>query len=142
MADLNARQARVDEHMRAENEHDVDAIMATFGTDPWFELNGVQLPGTSGIRGMYDAFGFGNNGSFSDIRLDEVHRHVSDDAIILELTINGRHTGEFQGVPASGNAFRIPACAVFGFDSDEKVAGERVYFDGALLMQQLAANNS
>ena len=139
MADLNARQALVDEHMRAENEHDVEAIMATFGKDPWFELNGTQLPGVEGIRGMYEGFGFGNNGSFSEIRIEEVHRHIGEDAIVLELIINGRHTGDFQGVAASGNAFRIPACAVVGFDNEDKVAGERVYFDGASLMQQLQA---
>ena len=30
-----------------------------------------------------------------------------------------------------------PACAIFTFDGDSKLAGERVYFDGASLLKQL-----
>ena len=134
---LDARLALVDEHLRAENDHDLDAIMATFGQDPKFQLNAIPLNDRESIRAMYDGFGFGEGGSFSDVKAEEKQRHVSGGSIVVELTLGGKHTGEFQGIPATNREFNIPVCAIFDFDDAGTLAGERVYFDGALMLQQL-----
>jgi steroid delta-isomerase-like uncharacterized protein len=127
----------VDEHIRAENDHDLDAIMATFGQNAKFDLNGTALNDRESIRGMYGMFGFGGQGSFSDLKAEAWHVHVGETSIIVELLLSGKHTAEFQGIPATNRGFSIPACAIFDFDDEGTLAGERVYFDGASMLQQL-----
>lgn len=134
---IEARLGVVDAHMRAENEHDVDGIMRTFGKQPTFVLNGETFAGHESIRGMYDAFGFGGSGGFGNIHVEEKRRHVSDEAVILEAVLTAEHTGPWQGIPATGRKVELPLCAVFPFDQEGKLAGERVYLDGALLLTQL-----
>lgn len=58
---------------------------------------------------------------------------------IIELLFTGTHTDTFQGIQATNREFSVPACAIFTFDGEGKLAGERVYFDGALVLQQLGA---
>jgi hypothetical protein len=125
---ITPRMQLIEEHMRAENAHQPAAIMATFGSQPQFVLNGMDIDGREGIRSLYESFGFGDTGEFSDLHVTVTTQHLSDAAIILEVILSGRHTAVWQG---------IPACAVFTFDAEEKLAGERVYFDGALLLRQL-----
>ena len=55
---LETRLQLVEEHVRAENEHDVDGIMKTFTTEPTFVLNGATVTGHESIRGFYEEFGF------------------------------------------------------------------------------------
>lgn len=132
-----ARIKLVEEHVRAENTHNLDAIMDTFGHQPTFVLNGVFLDTREGIRALYDGFGFGEQGGFSNLKAEVKQQHVSDEAIIIEMILTGKHTSSWQGIPATGRAFEIPACAIFAFDGEGKLAGERVYFDAALLLKQL-----
>ena len=134
---LEARLKLVDEHMRAENGHDVDAVMQTFGKDPIFVLNGDTLTGPESIRAMYEDFGFGGRGGFANIHVEVKQRHISDNAVILEATLSGEHTNTWQGIPATGRKVEVPLCAVFPFDGEGKLAGETVYLDGALLLRQL-----
>lgn len=132
-----AQSRLVDEHIRAENTHDLDAIMATFGPRARFNLNAIALNDTESIRGLYDGFGFGGRGSFSNLRAEVTQRHVGDESIVVEMMLRGKHTADFQGIAATNREFEIPACAIFEFDEAGGLAGERVYFDAALLLQQL-----
>ena len=134
---LDARRRLVDAHMQAENKHDLDAIMATFGRNPRFILNGTQLNDHPSIRALYEGFGFTGRGGFSDVAAEVTQQHVSGESIVVEMTFRGKHTDTRQGIPATNREFEIPACAVFDFDDEGKVASERVYFDGALLLRQL-----
>jgi steroid delta-isomerase-like uncharacterized protein len=134
---IEARLRIVEEHMRAENGHDVDGIMRTFGENPTFVLNGDTFTGHESIRAMYEGFGFGGRGGFADIHVEVRRRHVSDDAVILEATLSGEHADAWQGIPATGRKVEVPLCAVFPFSRDGKLTGERVYLDGALLLTQL-----
>ncbi len=134
---IEARLRVVDEHMRAENAHDVDAIMRTFVEDPTFVVNGDTISGQGNVRAFYEGFGFGGGGGFADIRVEERGRHVGDDAVVLEVVVTAEHAGTWQGIPATGRRFEVPLCAVFLFDAEGKLAGERVYMDGSLLLRQL-----
>ena len=136
---LETRLQLVEEHVRAENEHDVNCIMKTFTTEPTFVLNGATVTGHESIRGFYEEFGFGGKGGFANLHVAVLQRHVSDEAVILELMLSGEHQNTWQGIPATGQRFEIPACAVFTFDEAGKLAGEGVYLDGALLLKQLGA---
>ena len=54
---IQARLQLVEEHIRAENAHDVDGIMKTFGKDPTFIMNADTFYGHDSIRALYQRFG-------------------------------------------------------------------------------------
>lgn len=132
-----ARRRVVQAHIDAENKHDLDAIMTTFSTAPGFALNGMELAGADAVRGLYGGFGFGQQGSFSDIHVETKQWYDGDDIVTLELLLTAQHTGDWQGIPATGRAVAVPVCAIFTFDADNNVASERVYFDAATVLQQI-----
>jgi steroid delta-isomerase-like uncharacterized protein len=128
-----ARIKLVDEHVRAENEHELDGTMATMNEAPLFKLNNDEISGRDGVRKFYaDLFQ-----GFPDFHVDVTRRHVSDEAIILEATISGTHMNEWSGIPASRRRIQFPLCTVFPFDDNDRITGERVYFDNALVLKQL-----
>jgi steroid delta-isomerase-like uncharacterized protein len=136
-ASREARLKLVEDHCLAENNHDLNAIMATFGAQPYFSLNELELNGRETVQGLYAGFGFGEGGSFSDLQLEVVRRHPGDEAVTLEIIITGKHTGEWNGISATGKAVSVPACAIFTFDEAGKLAGERVYADFTIVLRQL-----
>jgi steroid delta-isomerase-like uncharacterized protein len=130
---LAARINLVDEHVRAENAHELDGTMATLSETPLFKLNNDEVVGRDGVRTFYaDLFK-----GFPDFHIDVKDRHVSDDAIILEVIISGTHMNEWSGIPASGRRVQFPLCVVFPFDDNDRITGERAYFDNALVLRQL-----
>jgi steroid delta-isomerase-like uncharacterized protein len=134
-AGLTARLNRVREHVRCENAHDLEGIMRTFGDtgryddEPWNDhrigLDGVRSYYTDLIR------------SVPDLSIDVQREHVAGDAIILETVIRGTHLGTWRGLPATGRTVAIPLCGVFTFDENDDLAGERIYYDRALVLKQL-----
>lgn len=133
-----ARIKVVEEHVHAENAHDIHRIMATFGPRPTLTFNGTTFYGHASIRACYEAIGFGGpHGGFADLRAEILHQHVSDEAITVEAMLRGTHTQTWQGIAATGRVVAIPACEIFVFDAAGKLAGERVYCDGGLLLKQL-----
>ena len=134
---LEPRVEILDGHLDAENRHDLDAILDTYGRDPTVTINGQVFAGLASIRRFHERLGFSPGGSFSDLQVGERRRYVSDQAVIIEQTLSGRHTGTWQGLQATGRSFEVPVCTVYTFDEEGKLAGERVYFDSALLLKQL-----
>jgi steroid delta-isomerase-like uncharacterized protein len=123
----------VQEHFRIENTHDLDAVMNTFGNKTSFLANNELHEGREAGRAFYGEFFRG----FPDLRFDIKHLHVGEEAIPVEMVLSGTHTGTWFGIPPTGRRFEIPACAVFIFDEHDKSAGERGYFDSALMLRQL-----
>ena len=130
---LAARLELVERHIRAENEHDLDAIMRTFGEAPSFVLNQELHDGRDGVRRLYQGLLEG----FPDIHIEVERRHVADDAVILELVLRGTQTGPWRGFAPTGRTIEVPLCAIFPFDEREKLAGEKVYLDSAHMLRQL-----
>ena len=136
MAD-GARERVLAEHLRAENDHDLDGIMATFTPDATLVLNGQTFTGTDIIRRAHAALGFADHGGFSDLHIAEVARHAAPGAIVLEERLSGRHTGTWEGLTATGRTFEVPLCTVYQFAADGRLVAEHVYFDSVLLLRQL-----
>lgn len=134
---LKARKKLVEEHMRVENGHDITATLATLGRSPRYVVNGTLVEGHEAIRALYEDLGFGDAGSFSQLTVEVTALHTGEEAVVLEGMIRGIHATEWQGIPATGRSIEVPVCAVYTFDAEEKIAGERVYFDGSLLLRQL-----
>jgi hypothetical protein len=77
----------------------------------------------------------GKAAAFSHFKVEVTGLPTGEEAIVLEGMMSGTHVAEWQGVPATGRSFNIPVCAVFTFDAEEKLAGERIYFDSRLLLK-------
>lgn len=136
-AQQKARIKLLDEHLEAENRYDIEAIMNTFEQDAAVIINGNVFSGLESIRKFHERLGFDQNGGFSNLKVSERHRYVNQKAIIIEQTLSGIHTGLWQGIAATGRSFEIPVCTVYTFGKENKLVGENVYFDSALLLRQL-----
>jgi steroid delta-isomerase-like uncharacterized protein len=130
-----ARIELVEEHIRVESDHDLDKLMATMGADPEYALNAETFRGRENVHAFYTDLLRG----FPDLHIATKHLHASDDAVTAEVQITGTHQHEWRGVPATGRRVDFPLAAVFTFDAQERLAGERIYFDTYLMLSQMGA---
>jgi hypothetical protein len=139
MADdiLKARIKLLNEHLEAEARYDIEGIMRTYEQDASVIINGNVFCGPESIRKFHERLGFSQDGGFSHLRVDERRRYVHDEAIIIEQTLSGVHTGAWQGIAATGRSFEVPVCTVYTFGQGNKLAGESVYFDSMVMLRQL-----
>jgi steroid delta-isomerase-like uncharacterized protein len=129
------RLQQVEEHVRLENAHDLEGLMATFGSDGFYDDEpwGEHHEGLSGVRDHYVAL----LRAAPDFHITVRRRHVAEDAVILEVQLTGTHQGMWRGMPATGRRFDFPICAVFTFDAEERLAGEKIYYDRATVLRQI-----
>jgi steroid delta-isomerase-like uncharacterized protein len=76
--------------------------------------------------------------AFSDIKATVGQSLESGDMASAQVTITGRHTGEFMGVPASDKSFEIEAIDMIRI-ADGKCAEHWGVTDNMALMQQIGA---
>ena len=85
----------VEEHVRHENAHDLDAILGTFGgsgsyhDEPWED----HRNGNDAVRSYYREL----LTAIPDLHIEIVNRHVGAAAIVLEVIISGTHRGAWRG---------------------------------------------
>ena len=130
-----ARLALVREHVSYENSHDLEAIIRTFGDSARYddEPAGEHHSGTNAVRTYYTQL----LESVPDLFIDVQREHVTDDGVILEVVIRGTHAGTWRGLPATNRTVAIPLCGVFTFDQNNRLSGERIYYDRATVLRQL-----
>jgi steroid delta-isomerase-like uncharacterized protein len=127
------REALVREHMESENEHDFDTTMGTFH-HPRYELiaTGDVHDGEGEVARYFEE----SRAAFPDQRNELIALHHSDDAVIVEFDLKGTHLGSYRGLPPTGREFTCRMTAFFLFEED-RLVGERVYFDSATILRQL-----
>ena len=87
----SARIAIVEQHIRLENEHDLEGVLHTFGDsaryddEPW----GEHYTGRNGVCLFYEQL----MKALPDLEIEVQRRHVTDDAILVEVIIRGTHLG-------------------------------------------------
>lgn len=125
------REQLVIEHMESENVQEWDRTMETF-SHPRYELmpSGRVVDGTEAV----DAYWREGRTAFPDQRNELIELHHSDDCVVIEFWLEGTHLG---GPNPSGRAFKCRMCAIFSFDEDDLMTGERVYFDQDTITKQL-----
>jgi steroid delta-isomerase-like uncharacterized protein len=129
------RLAVVEEHVRLENAHDLEGVIQTFGEtaryddEPWDQ----HYTGRQGVQVFYEQL----MSALPDLKIEIIRRHVADEAIILEVVIRGTHRGGWRGLPATGRRVEFPLCGLYTFDSDDRLAGERIYYDRGVVLRQL-----
>ena len=131
----SARIAVVDRHIRLENEHDLEGVLRTFGDlaqyddEPW----GEHYEGRNGVRQFYEQL----MKALPDLEIEVQRRYVADDAILVEVMIRGTHLGGWRGLPATGRRVEFPLCGVYTFDAEDRLAGEKIYYDRGTVLRQL-----
>jgi len=127
------REALVREHMESENRHEFDKTLATF-EHPRYELiaNGEVIDGGADVARYYQE----TRAAFPDQRNELIALHHADDAVVAEFYLKGTHDGPFRGLPPTGRQFTCRMVALFLFEED-RLVGERVYFDSATILRQL-----
>ena len=127
------REAIVREHAEAENRHEFDAALGSFH-HPRYELMPLSevIDGAEAVAAYYRE----TREAFPDQRNRVLALHHADDSVVMELELTGTHLGRFRGLPATGRSFRCRMAAVFLFE-DDRLVGERVYFDQNTILRQL-----
>ena len=106
------RRALLKTHYDVENDHDMNGIMETFSPDGEMIYNRTPFTDPQSIRYAHSLLGFsGTDGAFENIHNDIDREHVTDDEIIVEGRLCGKHVGEFQCIEATGHNIELPFVA-------------------------------
>ena len=128
------RERIVREHMESENRHEFDVTMQTFH-HPRYEIvpTGDVYDGDEAVAAYFRE----TRAAFPDQRNELISLHHADDAVIAEFWLRGTHDGPLRGFEPTGRSFECRCAAFFLFEED-RLIGERVYFDTATILAQLA----
>lgn len=127
------REEIVREHLDSENRQEFDATLDTF-EHPRYELigTGEVYDGTEEVERYFEQ----TRRAFPDQRNELLALHHADDAVLVEAVVRGTHRGPLRSLPPTGREFQLPILSIFLFD-DDKLIGERVYFDQTTVLRQL-----
>jgi steroid delta-isomerase-like uncharacterized protein len=137
----NHMRAVLTEHVEAENVHDAERVMGTYSRDnPVFEdvAAGVRYTGKDIVSENYRHLWDG----FPGLRREITRWTFGEDSAVIELTLTGKHEGDFRGIPPSGRDIEFRIIAHFQFDPEGRIAQETAYYDRLTFMQQLGLTRS
>jgi steroid delta-isomerase-like uncharacterized protein len=131
------RMAILREHVRAESEHDIDALIGGMTLDCFNDVVGALEPfvGPLQIAERYRKHWEG----FPDFTV-RIRRILCVDewCVVTENEWRGTHLGTFLGWPATGKPVRMRAIVVWHFKGDA-LWGETIFFDNASVLKQIGA---
>jgi len=118
------------------SEGDMDAIDDLVTDDVVDHEQGLpgQPEGKEGVRYFANAM----RSAFTDLKATVGPSVEGGDMASAEVTITGRHTGDFMGVPATDKPFEIKSIDIVRFE-DGKCAEHWGVTDNMALMQQIGA---
>jgi hypothetical protein len=125
-AERERRSALLAAHYRAENDNDLDGIMATFAETGEMVYNRQSFADHDSISQAHAYMGFSAAGAFRGLRAIRDQEHFTDHEIVIEGRVCGTHVGEFQGFPPTGQEVELPFVAFYRFDAAGKLTSERV----------------
>ena len=121
------RRALLKAHYAVENDHDMNGIIATFAPDAEMLYNRISFKDPRGIRDAHGLLGFsGTDGAFKDIHNHIDVEHFTEDEIIVEGRLCGKHVRKFRGIEATGRDVELPFVAFYRFDKTDKLISERI----------------
>ena len=132
---ISTRCKIVEEHVRLENQRDLEGVMSTFGATARYddEPYGEHHIGRDQVRAYYA----GLLAAMPDLKIDVRERHATEAAIVLEVVISGHQEGAWRGLPATGRRVEFPLCGIFTFDDSDRLSVEKIYYDRATVLRQL-----
>lgn len=94
---------------------------------------GITLkPGREGVKQMTKAW----LDAFSPLTVQVHDAYQDGDTVIMRVTFNGTHSGDFAGIPATGKSFHVDGIDIVRFEGD-RAAEHWGQFDAAALLMQL-----
>jgi SnoaL-like polyketide cyclase len=72
-----------------------------------------------------------------DLEIEVRQQHVAHEAILVEVMIRGTHLGGWRGLPATGRRVELPLCGIYTFNADDRLVGEKIYYDRGTVLRQL-----
>ena len=94
-----------------------------------------DVVGIEAVKNHYLNFFIG----FSDVEFTIVDAFGQGDKIVKYFNFKGTHTGDFFGLPASGNKLNLSGTTLVKIENG-RVSREQDFFDYASLMSQLTQN--
>ena len=123
-------------HMAAEDRQDIEATVATFTEDCYYQVPGlgIELRGKDEIRRWYkESFA-----AVPDFRNTDERYYESDGNVFFEANIEGTHLGTWAGWAPTGRRFSLPILVRIPIARRRPDARRRsCYFDNAGLFMQL-----
>jgi steroid delta-isomerase-like uncharacterized protein len=122
-------------HMEAEDRQDVEATVATFTDDCYYDVPGlgIHLRGKDEIRRWYEE----SFAAVPDFRNANERYYESEGNVFFEADIEGTHLGTWAGWAPTGRRFSIPILVRIPIAADGLIEAEIVHFDNAGLFMQL-----
>lgn len=121
------RRALLAAHYAAENDRDLDRIMATFAADGEMLYNAQPFRDGESIRLAHAYIGLSAAaGAFAELRMQRDREHFTADEVVVEGRLCGRHVAEFQGFAPTGRDVELPFILFYRFDDRGKLVSERV----------------
>lgn len=127
----------VEEHLRAEDRHDVDAVLATFTEDCIYRIPAydIDLRGKQDIGEFYSAM----FGSFPDFTNISETYHDCGTAVFVEVVTERSHRGRWRDLEPTGATFRTTSLAQFPVAEDGLLGGEIVHVNPADALHKVGA---
>jgi predicted ester cyclase len=98
------------------NERQLDAIPEIIADD-YVNMGTTAATGVDGGRMVITQA----DGWAPDRRVSIIYQAAQDDVVLLLLSMEGTHTGEFMGIPPSGRPFQMWFTDVFRFNDQGKM---------------------
>ncbi len=136
---IECQRAIVAEHMRRENAHDWPGVYDTFVQDEHAHYDVVPLhtsfQGIDGVRQFYELIA----AALPDLQIRVTAQYDTPGCTICETEISGTHQGPYLGLAPTGNPIKIQLAAFYEFNDDtSKLTAERIYYDQASVLAQMA----
>lgn len=115
------------------NKGQIDLI-----NDKNFDPNVVQINDTGNIVGIADFKAYYQNfiTGFSDVKFTVEDAFGQGNKIVKHWRFEGKHTGDFFGIPATGNKVNVDGVTLV-LMKNGRIAQEQDFMDNGVLMQQL-----
>lgn len=97
-----------------------------------------NVEGIEAMKGYYQSL----VSAFSDIEFTINNIFGEGDQLVKHWTFSGKHTGDFFGIPASGNPVSIDGTTLVRMSPDGRIAEERDFMDNMSLLSQLGVVSS
>jgi steroid delta-isomerase-like uncharacterized protein len=109
-----------------------------FVTSDFVDHNPVDPNMPRGPEGLKQTFGLIHS-AFSDFHTTVEDIITEDDRVVSRLTMQGKHSGEFLGIPATGKEVNVPVIDIIRLSKGKAVERWGVV-DIAGMMQQLGVS--
>ena len=121
-------------HLAAETIHDLDTVMDTFAETTEMIYNRDSFADHDAIRAAHVYIGMSPiDGAISGLEVITDAESFTDEDIVIEGRVCGKHIGEFRGYEPTQRDVELPFVTFYRFDSNGKLESERVVMDlGAL----------